>query len=58
MHHNQADDFNRYKAATLRPELLKKLTDLENEIQDISNEEIILIAYEEKDTDRGWDKSI
>ena len=52
MHHNQADDFNRYKAATLRPELLRKLTDLENEIQDISNEEIILIAYEERDTDR------
>lgn len=42
-------ELEQYTAADLDPGMLEKLTHLENELQTISQEEIILIAYKEKE---------
>ncbi|WP_240374458.1 hypothetical protein [Bacillus piscicola] len=48
MMENQSLPFEQYTTANLNPDILEKITTLEKELQSDSNQDIILIAYEEK----------
>ncbi|MFC0472556.1 hypothetical protein ACFFHM_19235 [Halalkalibacter kiskunsagensis] len=42
-------EFDRYTAADLSPELLERVTSLEEDIRSATAKDVVLIAYEESD---------